>query len=106
MEGEHEVMDAHLAHPSLHLLVLTQRVVESEVEQIIDGFHTRVQARGGDAQPGRHCSDRQSAETTRIQQPDRLAGDGLDVDRSRSAHRLAVIPIAHRAPPFTLCELC
>ncbi|WP_182358636.1 hypothetical protein [Tomitella gaofuii] len=83
-------MDVRLAQRFLHALVIAHCLVESEVEQILDALHPRVQARRRYPQAGRHRpdgqradrqrADRQRAESAGVQQTDRLAGDDLDGD--------------------------
>nr|WP_328825511.1 GNAT family N-acetyltransferase [Tomitella gaofuii] len=94
-------MDVRLAQRFLHTLVIAQCLVESEVEQILDALHPRVQARrrypqAGRRRPDGQRADRQRAESASVQQTDRLAGDDLDGDIRVGFDRgdLAVLAIA------------
>lgn len=102
------VSDHHLRQLALrtHLgevLIVAESFVEGEVEKIVNGLDSRVEAGSGDTDATCRRPDGESTQPPFIEKRHGDAGDLIDVDRSRSVHGSAVVPVAHTT---RLSELC
>lgn len=79
------------------LRVALQGAVERQVQKIVNGLDSRVQARGSDSQPTRESADGQGGDAALVQKGDCFPGHLTDSDGAVTAYWFGVSPVTH--PP-------
>src|SRR5699024_8283237 len=79
------------------LRVALQGAVERQVQKIVNGLDSRVQARGSDSQPTRESADGQGGDAALVQKGDCVPGHLTASECADTAYRFGVSPVTH--PP-------